>query len=377
LTLPVGPKLVKFPRYAWLVWLASALTASGCLIYVSQTNGTAKTQAAYGRVLAENLATLSVEPFVAQDRIALGMLSNHVGDLHEVAEVTIVDINEQILASTNPTPRLVSVERYTSAPVQLENNVVGYVRVRLNPDAFVQVPTWRHWLFAMLLSLCVPVGIMWIQHLWQHPQRRDRLVSVDLSIASVPEPTQTYLLAANLFNRMGLDPQQQMAAQQQAYRWAKEIAELYGGQALLLDQAAVVMRFSNHDQDDAAFEALCAGLLWRHCLADEATQRYRLGGHIQHHNEATNALAQTEALLLAAVAGSSSMAVSARLLEAINRPERVSTTPANHPLHEDLSTVGAGLYQLQGLAPEYESLLAQQAATLRQSQSNAIAAKQP
>ena len=52
------------------------------------------------------------------------------------------------------------------------------------------------------------------------------------------------------------------------------------------------------------------------------------------------------------------------MLEEIERPERLELRPAEHPLHEDLNTVGDRLYRVQGIAQHYAELLTKQAKAL-------------
>ena len=138
MTLTVEPKHVKLPRQAWLLWLASLLTAAGALTFISATNGAEQTRSAYSQTLANNLATLSLEPFVAQDQIQLGLLCNRIGSLPHVAAVTIVDLGERVLASTGaatlPAPRADFGAR--SAVGSGQRRAVTAIRRKLQPTHY-------------------------------------------------------------------------------------------------------------------------------------------------------------------------------------------------------------------------------------------------
>ena len=372
MTLTVEPKHVKLPRQAWLLWLASLLTAAGALTFIAATNGAEQTRRAYSQTLANNLATLSLESFVAQDQIQLGLLSNRIANLPHVAGVTIVDLGDRVLANAGggpalPAPLADHPSELASASVSLDNTLVGYVRVRLHPNAFAMAPSWRHWLFGLLWALLAPLVILAARHWWQRIQSRSRssVVAVDFAETQDASVAQTFIISANLFNRLGLDASAQIAAQTDALAHAKQIAPLYGGTAQALEQAAVSMRFPDRGQDDAAFAALCAGMLWAECLQQAsqgveqtaATCAYRFGGHWLATNAAE---AEQEAQLLSAVAGNGQLAISQVMLQQIDRPERLELRTAQHPLHEDLNTVGDCLYQVQGLADHYSELLTKQ-----------------
>lgn len=392
MTLTVEPKHVKLPRQAWLLWLASLLTAAGALTFIAATNGAADTRSAYSQTLANNLATLSLEPFVAQDQIQLGLLCNRIGSLPHVAGVTIVDLGERVLASTGaaklPAPRADHSSEYASASVSRDNIIVGYVRVQLQADAFAGAPSWRHWLFGLLWALLAPLAVLIVRHWWQQSKTGagSKVVDVEFEESLLSNAAQTFIISANLFNRLGLDTSAQKAAQTFALARAKQIAPLYGGTAQLQEQAAVCMRFPDRGQDDAAFSALCAGMLWAECLqqtrhstascVDEsepapnlANDRptsvcaYRFGGHrllapTSEDPKATEA--EQEAQLLSAVAGNGQLAISEAMLQQIERPERLELRLAEHPLHEDLNTVGNSLYQVLGIAAHYSELLTKQ-----------------
>jgi hypothetical protein len=393
LTLTVEPKHVKLPRQAWLLWLASLLTAAGALTFIAATNGAEQTRSAYSQTLANSLATLSLEPFVAQDQIQLGLLCNRIGSLPHVAAVTIVDLGERVLASTGattlPAPRADHSGEYGSASVNRDDTVLGYVRVQLQTNAFAQNPTWRHWLFGLLWALLAPVVVLGFRHWWQKLNSRSsrKVVDVEFDGSLNSSATQTFIISANLFNRLGLDTSAQKSAQALVLARAKQIAPLYGGTAQALDQAAVCMRFPDHGQDDAAFAALCAGMLWAECMqgpkqkhgqehGHESGQTednpaeicaYRFGGHRLEAatGEDSNATeAEQEAQLLSAVASNGQLAISEAMLEQIDRQERLELRVAEHPLHEDLNTVGNSLYQVQGIAAHYSELLTKQAQAL-------------
>lgn len=385
MTLTVEPKHVKLPRQAWLLWLVSLLTAAGALAFIATTNGAEQTRSAYSQTLADNLATLSLESFIAQDQIQLGLLCNRIASLPHVAGVTIVDLGERVIANTGTgaalqAPLADHTGEIASASVSLDNTVVGYVRVQLNADAFAVAPSWRHWLFGLLWALLIPLAIVAVRNWWQHLQTRSRskVVDVEFDDAQSSVAEQTYIISANLFNRLGLDTSAQKAAQQAALAHAKQIAPLYGGTAQELDQAAVSMRFPDRGQDDAAFAALCAGMLWAECLQQPAPTdseqgrsveqtspdcAYRFGGHQLQgasHGVLKAAEAEQEAQLLSAVASNGQLAISQVMFAQIDRPERLELRTAQHPLHEDLNTVGDCLYQVQGLADHYSELLTKQ-----------------
>lgn len=389
MTLTVEPKHVKLPRQAWLLWLASLLTAAGALAFIAATNGAEQTRSAYSQTLANNLATLSLEPFVAQDQIQLGLLCNRIGSLPHVAAVTIVDLGERVLASTGattlPAPRADHSGELGSASVSRDDTVLGYVRVQLQSNAFAQTPTWRHWLFGLLWALLAPVAVLGVRNWWQTLNRapRSKVIDVEFDESLNSSATQSFIISANLFNRLGLDTDAQRAAQALALARANQIAPLYGGTAQALDQAAVSMRFPDHGQDDAAFAALCAGMLWAECMQgskssdgqeSEPTEgnpaeicAYRFGGHrleaaTVEDSDATEA--EQEAQLLSAVASNGQLAISEVMLEQIDRQERLELRVAEHPLHEDLNTVGNCLYQVHGVAAHYSELLTKQAQAL-------------
>src|SRR5262245_54940310 len=123
-------------------WQATLLAVSASLLtalllgvswYRSIEGARAARMAQFGNATAAQLAALATEPLITLDRIRLGVLATRMSELPELTAVTIVTVDDRIVANAGPRPTANDV--IFTHPVEFEGAVAGYVQVAIAPDA--------------------------------------------------------------------------------------------------------------------------------------------------------------------------------------------------------------------------------------------------
>lgn len=368
------------------------LTALVLWLLVSLTSREEQHMEAFGGAAARALAELAVQPVMRQDRMHLGVIANRLAELPEIRGVASYSADNQLLTTTGD----VQGPHHTQ-PVTADDNIVGYVRVALEPQAFaVSHPARTAALLSALLVIPFAVAVAWsvVRAARQGrigpllPQRRGRSSAESARPAAAedaevtpdaPDPPpliRHYLLAVNLYNQLTLPPTEREFELSLCAELAEAVAEIYQGQVVNLPGVGILVDFDHSGDDDRAFQVVCGAFLLARLLRDEAPfGSYRLGLNLIE-NPADEALplnheAVADAALLSALAKDLFLAVSESCFDALQGRDRLQARPLHNPLLDQLSTSDAGCYLVTDLEPSCAGVVVQQAEQLR-SQREAI-----
>ncbi len=344
----------------------------------------------FGTATAQALAGLAVEPLLSQNRMHLAVLGNRLADLPEVAGVASYSADDRVLASTGG----LEGPQYT-APVVIDQSIVGYVRVVLQPRAFRQ-PHRGRTLAVLAAVLLVPfaVAVCWSvagaarrgelaallprRPRWLEPPAPQRRVQPEDEPA-LPEadyepepapPVRHFLLAVNLYNQFSLTASQRDFELSLCLELADAVAALYGARVAALPGVGALMDFDPEagpaDDPDRPFQVLCGAFLLARLLRDQAPYGvYRLGLNLAWSPEgempALEDEAVSDAALLSALAPETTLAVSSPCARALSEAEGFTTRPLANPLLDELATSDAGCLLATGLEPAADAAVARQA----------------
>lgn len=377
--------LVKPDRAA----LAAAATtvAAGALavwLIITLTDRQDARTANFGDALARATAELAVEPMIRDDRMHLGVIGNRLSEAPEVRGVATYDAGERLLASTGDLP-----PPHFTAPVVVDAEIIGYVRVAVDPGALAAAHPARAPALlaaALLLPLLVAVGTTLARTLpggaaaWQ---RREPAGSGSVSedaaappVADEPISTRHYLLAVNLYNQLSLQPTEREFELSLCMELADAVAGVYQGQVVALPGVGVLLDFDDTGDPDRPVAVIRAAFLLSRLLREEAPFGiYRLGLNVAEcpaeHALPLNDPAVADAALLSALAKDLNLAVAEPCMASLAGSERVTSSCLINPLLDELATSGPGCALITGLAPEDNVTLAREMEALR-SQREAI-----
>ena len=183
----------------------------------------------------------------------------------------------------------------------------------------------------------------------------------------------------NLFNQLSLTPDQCSRELAFARMTAERVAALHHGEVLDLPGTGLLLTFDGGHSDDRPFHVLCAAFALCRLLAEsESFGRYRLGVHVLTL-EADDVLSVTsdpvkDAAVLSALAKDNTIIASRTLVDLVPYQQRVVLEPMNHPLLEELETIGDGAALARSLAPPHDDLITQQLLELKGETGDGIAA---
>ena len=363
MTLPTWSNLVKqLPAHAKHIWLGGGLLLLVLLIGVRVAQDPMAVSKSYGELVAQSLAQLCVGPLVKQDRIELGLLSNRMASLPGVTGITLLGVDNQVLSVTRPNPR----GRKHSAPITLDDAVIGYVQVAVNPHAVAAVPRWP-WLLALALLLALPWllgGVEWaLAAVYARWQAASQPGSGGAAVAIAHKPARRrddYVLVASLLNQLGLSAAEQESLLSTTVAAATNLAQLYQGQVEVLPGKGLAIWFANRGED-RGFEVACGGLLLSRFLQAHSDQgKFQLGLHQLSASEdaaTERAAALADATLLAAAAAAGQLVLSDVAAQSILRQERLKLESLSHPLGADFANAGEHCFRLNAMADGYASLI--------------------
>lgn len=339
----------------------------------------------FGNATAQALAELAAEPVIRQDRMHLGVIGNRLADLPQVTGVASYTLDNQLLATTGE----LTGPEYVHA-VSADGNVIGYVRVSLERDAFAEhnpARTVATLLTVLLLPFAVAMGWSLAQ-----PGRREALRARLQGLSQqwprrspaepVERPTDTpapapaladivhYLLAVNLYNQLSLARNEREFELSLCMELAEDVAALYQGQVVGMPGLGAVVSFDHSDDPDRPFQILCAAFVLASLLRDETPfGTYRLGLSLTER-PADQPLpleddAVADAALLSALAKDTSLALSGPFAAALDDLERIVIKPLLNPLLDELATSKDGCCLVTELAPPFASRVMEQAEALR------------
>ena len=177
-------------------------------------------------------------------------------------------------------------------------------------------------------------------------------------------------MAVNLFNQLSLTPDQCTRELAFTRMTAERVAALHHGEVLDLPGTGLLIAFRGGHSDDRPFHVLCAAFALSRLLAEaESLGRYRLGVHmLTLESEEVLAVSSDtvkDAAILSALAKDNSIIASSALIEQVPYLQRLVLENMQHPLLEELETIGGGAALAKALAPPHDDLIAQQLSELK------------
>jgi hypothetical protein len=359
---PIWPMLQSaLTKRRWQATLlavsASVLTALllGVSWYRSVEGARGARMAQFGNAAAAQLAALAIEPLITLDRIRLGVLAQRMTELPELASVTIVTVDDRIVANAGPRPTANDI-MFTHA-VEFEGAVAGYVQVAIAPDAFSESGfATTYLLLPALIGALLAAAVGYLLGL-----RLDVVPDVeaaaddqtDVSPDTVAGTTE-WLLTVNLFNLIALPSAERTAVIADVKRRSALVARPHAAAIIELPNTGILLTFADGVPDvdpEQCFKVICAALLLAEML-DELNEarhaaarpelKFRFGIHIA--TRAADAPAETSAdaihdtLILSAVAPEGSIAASREAFERLPRPERFVAEDLGNPILKTLTT---------------------------------------
>lgn len=338
-----------------------------------------------GNAAAGILAELAVEPVMRRDRLHLGVIGNRLAETPAIRGVTTYSSNNDVLTSTG----IMEGPQYT-APVVIDDSIVGYVRVAVHPPAFAPDGTTQ--LLALLaVALLVPmlVAVGWSlagaarrgELRPTMPSRPSWLKTAHADdagpagepiIEHAPDPVDVphYLLAVNFYNQLTLPGSEREFERALCRELAEAVAEIYQGRVVSLPGVGALLDFDHTADEDRPFQVLCAAFVMIRLLRDEAPfGHYRLGLNLTERTAGETPpfddAAVADAALLSALAKDEALAVSAPFAEALQGEKRCFFRPLVNPLLDQLTTSGPGCRLITGLEPTSAALVARQVEQLK------------
>ncbi|MCX2796308.1 hypothetical protein OQJ62_15390 [Microbulbifer thermotolerans] len=252
------PQKAQQQLLAALIWLVLALFCGAALghYHGQQVAAATARDRAEAEAAAKFLAAQSLEPIVAGDRISIQLLGQQVLALPAITGVSIRDVESNALAQVGDIHSGESV----TAPVVLHDSIAGSVTVNLLPGGDIPFP-WASLLLCLVFALPISAAAALAA---ASLIRRRKLPLVQ----AVPTPRAVPEVAVGLYLR----PLNWAQLGNQLSRSALEKLErALEGQLQLLGRIydAQPLKHAGPQQglgfcgEDAAFRAVCCGLLLR------------------------------------------------------------------------------------------------------------------
>jgi hypothetical protein len=242
-----------------LALCASLLTALllGVSWYRSVEDARSARVAQFGNAAAAQLAALSIEPLITFDRIRLGVLATRMSELPEIESVTIVTVDDRIVANAGTRP-LADTPLFTH-DIEFEGVVAGSVQIAIAAEAFSASGFAPPYLLlpALICALLSAVaGYLLGLRLDAVPELETPADAVE---PEQPGEVTEWLLAVNLLNLMALPGKERADVLAEVRRRATRVARQHGAIASDLSNIGVLLTFP--DGEDQCFKVLCAALL--------------------------------------------------------------------------------------------------------------------
>ena len=363
-----------------LALCASLLTALllGVSWYRSVEDARSARMAQFGNAAAAQLAALAVEPLITLDRIRLGVLATRMSELPELESVTIVTVDDRVIANAGARP-LADTPLFIHA-IEFDGAVAGYVQVAIAPDAF----SASGFAAAYLLLPALIAALLSAVAGYLLGLRLDAIPDIDVSadgsenVDSIANETTEWLLAVNLLNLMALPGTERAVVLGDIRRRAALVARQNGAATSDLANIGILLTFADRDADQC-FKVLCAALLLaesldnlnetRH-LAARPELKFRFGVHVATRPSDVPAQSNSDAIqdtvVLSAVAPEGSIAASREAFARLSRPERFVVDEQRNPILATLSTAAHdSCLIVSAVADAYGAALDHQAELLR------------
>lgn len=314
---------------------------------------------AYGRSMSTGLAQLAIEPLLTHDRITLGVIANQAADIPGVSGVEIVTVNEQALASSGS----LSNARVYQSPVTFNDQIMGAVRVALSePPSHLGDAV----AVAAVTLIAAPFLALALLSIRLQPPLPRQPARLEVELHTPRE--RHFLVAVNLYDQLGMEPTQRVAELNYARIAAGKVAGLYGGDVENLPGTGLLLDFNDGGDADRPWQVLSAAAVLSELLDEEAGD-YRVAIHVGDapvgHRVLLDEQAVGDAALLSALAKPATLAASSVFSACLDRGgELVERTVIEHPLLEELATVGPDSVLITALSAPQQDLVQHQAAHL-------------
>ncbi|WP_226703656.1 hypothetical protein [Microbulbifer elongatus] len=240
----------------WLTLAGFCLATLGHAYGQQQSSAIARDRAS-ASAAAKLLASQSLEQIVAGDRISLQMLAQQALALPSVHGVTIQDVDSSPLAQAGERNR----GEMITEPVVLHDSLAGSVALNIQPGMSVTYP-WASLLLCLIFALPFSAACALAVSQVKPQQQRKPLVVPKAKPKPPPEVTAGLYLRplnwAQLGNQLSRSAMNSLQAELEER--LKLLTRIYDARPLPSAGPSVGLGFAG---DDAAFRAVCAGLLLR------------------------------------------------------------------------------------------------------------------
>ena len=349
-------------RFYLLIAATTALLSATAMFLIWEGRASEEHDRATGEMLADLAARASMGGLIDQNRIELGVVANRLTRVPRVAGVAIFTVEDKLLALSG------TLEEGTPfiEPVVLDDSLLGFARISLVPPA--PAPDLAGLAASGLAVLAIALLVAW----WSARLRGEapgQSPDTSTRLDAATEASTELLLVGNLLNQLSLTGSERRRTAEQALAVARQVGEIYGCRCTHLPGTGLLMSFLAQEDDDSAFEAVCAAFLVARLLAgDAATDNYRFGLHVvglqAGESPSDHPAALEDAALLAAMGKSGTIVASGPFFAHIAEPGRLAAETFSHPMLEQLHATGEQSCMITGLADDHRALLEQQASQL-------------
>lgn len=331
----------------------------------------------YGSILAEQLAGLTVESIVKQDRIALNVLAERIANTKAVAGVAVFGINGQRLAGYG---NFADAGDFTfTEPVRIEDANAGYARVVLQPNALLSTGDFNQLAPTIAASLvtCIVLGmlIFWLSHIPLPPgalqaaagqartgqssssgQTSPRLPQLPQAEPDNASDPRIYLLIVNLVNQLDLNTEARDDVVAECEADVRSVADLYDADWQALPGTGFALAVPARPGHDHSFDAACACLVLAQLCGRNAPHprlapkfRFSLQAQELTHGQLepfSNSDDLADAILRSAVADDAAITVCPNFVEDFSRLDLLNLTREANPALAALRASDATDYYL-------------------------------
>lgn len=358
------------------LFVATALTGLGLILLWSLSSDEEAHIDQFGTAIVGALSSQVVEPLMDRDLIHLGVLINRVTALPAVSGASVHGMDNEPLALSG---KLASGRTFSEQVVG-NGRSLAVLRIQIDESRFDTGLSLSFLLASALWVALVPLVVLGASQISLsaldsaldfRPSRTVPDATAErLNALSEPDPEPCYLVTVNLFNQLSLTPDQCSGELSLARMTAERVAALHHGEVLNLPGTGLLLTFGGGHSDDRPFHVLCAAFALCRLLADaDSLGRYRLGVHMLtlEANEELSVSSDPvkDAAILSALAKDNTIIASAALIEQVPYQQRLVIEEMQHPLLEELETIGGGATLAKALAPPHDDLIAQQLLELK------------
>ena len=354
------------------LFLATALTGVGLIVLWSLATDEEAHIDQFGVAIVGALSSQVVEPLVERDLIHLGVLINRVTALPAVRGASVHGMDNEPLALSGE----LNGGRTFSEQVVGNGRSLGVLRIHIDEARFDTGLSFSFLLASLAWVALAPLVVLGASQIplaaldFRASRSAPEEPAELLATLPEPDPEPCYLVALNLFNQLSLTPDQCSRELSFARMTAERVAALHHGEVLELPGTGLLLAFDGGHSDDRPFHVLCAAFALCQLLAEaESLGRYRLGVHMltlePEEDLSVSSDPVKDAAILSALAKDNTIIASAALVEQVPYQQRLVLEQSQHPLLEELETIGGGALLARALAPPHDDLIAQQLLELK------------